>query len=170
SLHRTDVGAKDSVPAEDCSIVFVETEAATTPPAPPDLPDPNPPPVPNETPIFIDETPTPRVSKPTSQAPLRRPPSAQTQPARAGRVLALFAPRPEYPYEARRSRLTGDGTVRLTIDPRSGRVLDVFMTSSTGSALLDQAALAGFRRWRFRPGSPSTIQCPITYTLTGAAL
>ncbi len=167
SLHRTDVVAKDSVPAEDSSIVFVETEAATRPP---DLPDPYPPPAPNETPIFLDHTQIPPVMKPTSHAPLRRPPSAQSQPARAGRVFALFAPRPEYPYEARRSRITGDGAVRLTIDPQSGRVLETTIVRSTGSAVLDQAALEGFRRWRFRPGAPSSVQCPITYTLTGAAL
>jgi TonB family protein len=86
----------------------------------------------------------------------------------SGKVFAVSAPRPEYPYEARRGRITGEGIASLAIDSASGRVLSVVMTKSTGNTLLDQAAIAGFRRWRFRPGAPAAVRCPITYTLTGA--
>ncbi|MDQ6624291.1 MAG: TonB family protein [Verrucomicrobiota bacterium] len=85
------------------------------------------------------------------------------------RTQALSAPRPEYPYEARRQRLTGSGLAILTIDPQSGAVLDVAMARSTGSALLDNAAMSGFRRWRFKPGSAARVETPITFTLTGAS-
>lgn len=88
---------------------------------------------------------------------------------RSARVLAMNAPRPEYPYEARRQRLTGSGMAVLTIDFASGSVLDVTMAQSTGSAVLDNATVSAFRRWRFRPGTISKVQSPITYTLTGAS-
>jgi TonB family protein len=87
----------------------------------------------------------------------------------AAKVLALTAPRPEYPYEARRQRATGSGVATLTIDSATGNVTDVRMSRSTGSAVLDNATISAFRRWRFRPGTVTTVQTPITYTLTGAA-
>jgi TonB family protein len=87
----------------------------------------------------------------------------------SAKALAVSAPRPEYPYEARRQKITGDGVVGMTIDPASGNVSGVAILKSTGSAFLDNAALTGFRRWRFKPGTVSSVTCPITFTLTGAA-
>jgi len=85
------------------------------------------------------------------------------------RVLAVSAPRPEYPYEARRQRLTGSGVAVLSVDASSGAVTNVTVSRSTGSPVLDNAAISGFRRWRFKPGTVSKVQAPITFTLTGAA-
>ena len=85
------------------------------------------------------------------------------------KALALSAPRPEYPYEARRQRTTGSGIAALTIDPVSGNVTDVRMTQSTGSATLDNATINALRRWRFKSGAMTRVQVPITYTLTGAS-
>ncbi len=99
------------------------------------------------------------------QPPSRPPPSGTPQ---TGRAFALNAPRPEYPYEARRQHLTGSGIATFTVDG-AGNVLAVAISRSTGSPILDQAALAGFRRWRFRPGTPARVQTPVTFTLTGAA-
>jgi TonB family protein len=87
----------------------------------------------------------------------------------SARILALSAPRIEYPYEARRQKITGDGIAILTIDPDSGNVIDVTMAKSTGNSFLDNAALAGFKRWRFKPGTASSVTCPVTFTLTGAS-
>jgi TonB family protein len=84
------------------------------------------------------------------------------------RISALSAPQPEYPYEARRQRVTGTGIVIMTVDSGSGRVTDVMMDESTGSLVLDNAAIAGFRRWRFKPGTVSRVRLPITFTMTGA--
>jgi len=98
--------------------------------------------------------------------PFIRPPNSMT--ARSARVLALNAPRPQYPYEARRQRTTGSGVALLTIDS-TGSVLDVSMAQSTGSPVLDNATMIAFRRWRFRPGTTGKVQMPITYTLTGAS-
>ncbi|MDQ6626755.1 MAG: TonB family protein [Verrucomicrobiota bacterium] len=86
----------------------------------------------------------------------------------AAKVVAINAPRPEYPYEARRQRLIGTGIVVLNVDPATGYVASASMRQSTGNAVLDNAALSAFRRWRFRPGTVSTVQTPITFTMTGA--
>jgi periplasmic protein TonB len=86
----------------------------------------------------------------------------------SAKILALSAPRPEYPYEARRQRITGSGIVIMSIDPVSGSVTDVSMWQSTGSPVLDNATVAAFRRWRFKPGTVSRVKSPITFTMTGA--
>jgi TonB family protein len=87
----------------------------------------------------------------------------------SAKIVALSAPRPEYPYEARRQQITGSGIVAMTVDPVTGMVTEVSMWQSTGSPYLDNAAITGFRRWRFKPGTAFRIKSPITYTLTGAA-
>jgi TonB family protein len=56
----------------------------------------------------------------------------------------------------------------MMIDFVSGRVTDVMMEESTGSLVLDNAAVSGFRRWRFKPGTVSRVRSPITFTMTGA--
>ena len=50
-----------------------------------------------------------------------------------------------------------------------GRVTDVQILQSTGSAILDQTTTTTFRRWRAKPGVPKVI-VPITYTLEGAQM
>jgi TonB family protein len=87
----------------------------------------------------------------------------------SAKVLAVNAPRPEYPYEARRQKITGAGIVAMRVDPVTGHVSSVAMAKSTGNAVLDNAAFGGFRRWRFKPGTVSTVTCPITFTLVGAS-
>ena len=86
----------------------------------------------------------------------------------SARVLALSAPRPEYPYEARRQKITGSGIVAMSVDPVSGNVTDVSMWQSTGSPVLDNATVAAFRRWRFKPGAVSRVKSPITFTMNGS--
>jgi TonB family protein len=84
------------------------------------------------------------------------------------RALALNAPRPEYPYEARSRRAMGSGVAKLTVDATSGFVVVATMEQSTGVPILDNATLSAFRRWRFKPGTPGTVRIPITFNLTGA--
>ena len=83
------------------------------------------------------------------------------------RALVTYAPRPVYPYEARRLRITGSGIALLTVDSVDGNVVDVRMVQSCGSSILDNATLDAFQRWRFKPGNVERVQVPITYTLTG---
>lgn len=132
------------------------------------------PPVRNEESVIPEEHPTPppirRLSVKPAQ-PIVRPASTGSARAlnmRSARVLAVSAPRPEYPYEARRRRITGSGIAVLKIETATGNVIDVSMSQSTGSPVLDNATVSAFRRWRFKPGTNPTVQSPITYTLTGA--
>jgi TonB family protein len=89
-----------------------------------------------------------------------------TGPAKA---LALYAPKPDYPYEARRGGVTGSGIAELTVDVQSGSVRAARMQQSTGSAILDRATVGALERWRFKPGVASNVTVPITYTLTGVS-
>jgi protein TonB len=142
------------------------------PDPPTDLSDPLPTP-PLIAPAFIDEPTTPPpVTRPQSKSPPIVRPHNNTAPASSNlttaKPLAISAPRPEYPYEARRQRITGAGVVTMAIDPVTGNVTSVSISKSTGSRFLDNAAVAGFKRWRFKPGTVSAVTCPVTFTLTGA--
>ena len=85
------------------------------------------------------------------------------------KAAVMYAPRPIYPYEARRQRMTGSGIALLSVDPVGGNVTNVRMKQSCGSVILDNATLDAFRRWRFKPGGALSIEVLITYTLTGAS-
>ena len=76
--------------------------------------------------------------------------------------MVAYAPRPVYPDEARRQRVTGSGIALVTLDQISGTVTDVLMTQSTGNAILDNPTLDALRRWRFKPGNVTKVQVPIT--------
>ena len=138
----------------------------------PDISDPMP------TPPAIDDffvepaaTPPPVHRQTTKLMPVVRSQSTTTPRSMSlssAKVFALSAPRPQYPYEARRQKITGDGIALMTIDPGTGNVVDVTMSRSTGNVFLDNAAVTGFRRWRFKPGTVSSVMCPVTFTLTGA--
>jgi TonB family protein len=139
-------------------------------PPPDDVTSPSPPPNPTEEPIFKDERPSPPPIR-RHDARLVAPIVKATNPGSltsSARVLALSAPRPEYPYEARRQKITGSGIVVMSVDPLSGGVTDVSMWQSTGSPALDSATVAAFRRWRFKPGTVSRVKSPIIFTMTGA--
>ncbi len=88
---------------------------------------------------------------------------------RSVKAKVAYAPRPVYPYEARRQRLTGSGIASLTVDQTSGTVTDVRMAQSCGNVILDNSTLDALRRWRFKPGSVTQVEVPITYTLMGVS-
>jgi TonB family protein len=92
-----------------------------------------------------------------------------TASLRSVKAMVAYAPRPVYPYEARRQRLTGSGVALLTVDQTSGTVTEVLMTQSCGSAILDNSTLDTLRGWRFKPGNVTKVQVPITYTLLGVS-
>jgi TonB family protein len=173
NVHRVEKTAGPTFKEDFPEIIFEDSPPALVDPTPED-PDPLPTP-PQTDGFFPEETPTPppirrQTSKPS--APLVKPRhnvSAGSTTWSSAKVLAISAPRPEYPYEARRQRITGDGIVAMTVDPVTGNVSSVSMSKSTGSPFLDNAALTGFRRWRFKPGTVSSVNCPVTFTLTGAS-
>ncbi|MBW2732605.1 MAG: energy transducer TonB [Deltaproteobacteria bacterium] len=70
-------------------------------------------------------------------------------PTRAARLLSSM-PAPVYPRLARRRGEEGVANVRLEIHT-DGRIGRVELAKSSGSALLDAAALRAVRRWRFAP-------------------
>jgi len=118
---------------------------------------------------FREENPTPPPVRTHRNA---RPASffrATTASLRSVKAMVTYAPRPVYPYEARRQRVTGSGVALLTVDQTLGTVTDVLMAQSCGNAILDNSTLDALRRWRFKPGSAARVQVPITYTLMGAS-
>jgi TonB family protein len=111
-----------------------------------------------------------RIFKRPSPIPSNRPPNVGPIRAGSGTALALSAPRSAYPYEARSHQITGSGAALLIVDPLTGSVLGATMSETTGSPVLDNSALCAFRRWRFKPGTPSPVRVPVTFTLRGAEL
>jgi TonB family protein len=155
----------------------IETQAEPAPPPPPeeDIPPPPPPEaIPEEQPEFVEEKATP----PPKRTPSDKPVAPIVKPKPVGpmgpvsmssaKAAAISAPRPEYPYEARRSKITGSGVCVMTVDPSSGAVTSAVMAQSTGNPILDNAATSAFRRWRFKPGGFSKVRTPITFTMSGA--
>jgi TonB family protein len=81
----------------------------------------------------------------------------------AAQAMAVSAPLPEYPYQAKRANITGSGVCVMLVDTLSGNVTNVTMTQSTGNRVLDKVTTDTFRRWRFKPGSVSQVRVPVTY-------
>ena len=140
-------------------------EEEVPPPPPPDV-------IPEDKPEFVEEKPTPPPKRPPSTAPVQpiaRPTSAgPTGPAPTGKAAMIFKPRILYPYEARRSKITGSGTIVVSVGS-DGSVTSCSMGASTGSPILDNAATSAFRSARFKPGTAPRVKIPITFTLTGAS-
>jgi TonB family protein len=90
----------------------------------------------------------------TGAAPLSGSPSITGEQALK---LAVSTPKPGYPLAARASRITGNGTFILHIQVRTGFVRQVDIEHSTSSRLLDSAAVAALKNWRFKPGTLPTI-------------
>ena len=162
--------------AEDATEVTGETmPIASEPPPVYDEPIPlellPPPPAPPE---FAEEKATPapqRSDRRRAAAPIPRATSGTiggTSSISTAKTVAISAPRPAYPYEARRARVTGSGVAIMTVDRSTGYVTSAVMAQSTGSPILDNAATSAFRRWRFQPGTVSRVRVPITFTMAGA--
>lgn len=77
--------------------------------------------------------------------------------------MAITAPLPGYPYEAKRRNLTGSGICVVTVDTTTGTVTNATMFQSTKSPLLDKLTIQTFKSWRFKPGTVSEVRVPISY-------
>jgi len=77
--------------------------------------------------------------------------------------MAVSAPLPEYPYQAKRAHITGSGVCVMIVDTASGNVTSAMMAESTGDAILDKVTTNTFQRWRFKPGTVSQVRVPVTY-------
>ena len=77
---------------------------------------------------------------------------------------------PEYPPQAKERGWEGQVIVQITVDTL-GRVREARVVRSSGHAVLDSAAVAAARRWRFEParlkGKPveSTLMLPFRFSL-----
>ena len=78
-------------------------------------------------------------------------------------VFRWISSRKTYPDEALRRGEEGRVAIRFTVD-RSGRVLEAAIVGSSGSALLDRAALALLRQASLPPFPAAMAQAPITIT------
>jgi TonB family protein len=86
----------------------------------------------------------------------------------AGRQLCTYAPLPEYPAEARARDLAGNGVFVLHLNRKAGTVTSVTVEKSTGFAILDNAAIASLKRWRFIKNiDVPMVKVPFTFTTHG---
>lgn len=81
--------------------------------------------------------------------------------------VLVVRPQIEYPYLARRARITGSGVIIIQVDRATGKVTDARMLQSTGSSILDNASVAGSRQARFKPGTVRQAKIPITFSIGG---
>jgi len=85
----------------------------------------------------------------------------------AAKAVTMYAPRPDYPEEARSHHVTGNGVCVVSVDPASGSVTNASMAQSTGSLLLDKSVLRTFRTWKFKPGTVSQVSIPVEFPKEG---
>jgi periplasmic protein TonB len=154
--------------AEKMKTFDVEDEPPPPPEEPPPPPEQNTPPPPQvvapppivrtntvappiiSTPVAPPPVITPR-AEPAPPAPPAPPPPRVSQAARAKANLNSYFSTDDYPPSALRNEEQGTTAVRLTVGP-DGRVSDCTITSSSGSATLDNATCNILkRRARFNP-------------------
>src|ERR1700726_2534326 len=125
AIHLASVGIaaiKHEPPVVDLSSIptatveaMLQPEDQPTPP-PEDIPIPEPPPVPEVAPEFHEEKPPPPKNA-KAAAPVKAPQAATgTMSISGAKAVAIFAPKPDYPYEARSRHVTGDGVAVLSVD------------------------------------------------------
>jgi protein TonB len=106
--------------------------------------------------------------------PVQATPAPASDPVEGGDLSSqvLSARPPVYPIEARRRREQGTVRLLVLVGP-DGRVSDIELAASSGSQLLDRAALGAVRHWRWSPqrkdGAPVAVRGTVTipFVLTG---
>lgn len=82
----------------------------------------------------------------------------------------FYNPDPEYPPEALAARITGRVVLRVKVDA-AGLVTSVAVYRTSGTPVLDTAAMSAVRRWRFQPARrgghavPYEIAVPIRFVI-----
>jgi TonB family protein len=74
------------------------------------------------------------------------------------RQWAVFTPKPRYPDEARRRKVSGSGLYKLRVTIKTGRVKQILILRSAGSKDLDKSAVQTLSQWQFRPGALPSIR------------
>jgi protein TonB len=143
----------------------------TTPPVEPPPPPPSfvaPPQVfvpPPEVNIAKPPPPPPRSTAPAVVTTAPPPAPAPTAPVTAQpRIDLAHSSQPEYPPQSRRLGEQGSCVLQVLVDA-SGHVTDSKLLQSSGSDLLDQAALAGVKtNYHFFPGTVDGKPQPMWFT------
>ena len=122
--------------------------------------------------VGIDET-RPAAPPPPAPAPAPTPPPkpapAPVQVASSDPVL-LGKPSAPYPIRALRDRESGTVMLRVVVGA-DGVPGDVDVARSSGSRILDRAAMGAVKSWRFKPAmrngqaEAATVQIPVAYNL-----
>ena len=92
--------------------------------------------------------------------------SASARPSPGARAQLLAAPKPIYPEAAIQRRIVGHGQFRLNMDIETGKPMGIAILKSTGSPLLDRAAIKALSQWRAVPGGIRRIELPISFQMT----
>lgn len=117
--------------------------------------------------------PAPLAVAPSPPAPVTEaPPKAAEPVVEAPRFNAAYLnnPPPAYPLAARRRGIEGGVLVRAEVQA-DGSCSRVELKKTSGSELLDQAALEAVRKWRFVPAKKGSqavtawVEVPITFKL-----
>jgi protein TonB len=136
-----------SLPKKPTSATPLITTAPAPAPAVFTAPAPEPDPVPPAPPVVA-------VAAPAPPAPPAPPPPPKNIPASA--IQYLEPPAPEYPRVSRRLGEAGLVVVRVYVD-EAGLPRSVQLAQSSGFARLDEAALTGVQRARFKPYSENGV-------------
>lgn len=109
-----------------------------------------------------------------------RPDSARTNTMSAEQDLRkthpgfLFNPPPPYPPMARRRNQAGTVLLAILVD-KSGQVRKALVVESSGTPMLDRAAVGGVASWRFEPGRHGSkpvaawVEVPVRFCLREAS-
>jgi TonB family protein len=76
---------------------------------------------------------------------------------------ALASPGAGYPEAAQKAKVTGSGLYELQIN-QAGATTRVAIVKSW-SAVLDQAATAAFKKWRFKPWVFRSVRIPVSWSV-----
>lgn len=107
---------------------------------------------------------------PTGAEPARKPEPSDDGALRSSLPCALQNPAPRYPLQARIRGWEGTVLIQAWVAP-SGGAGSARVIRSSGHAILDQAALAAVKGWRFQPARrgrtavDSVVEVPITFRL-----
>ena len=87
----------------------------------------------------------------------------EPRPSPTPRARIVYAPPLTYPSGARfRDRGPHTGRYRVSFDAR-GTVKSIQVLQSTGSELLDRAAIGGLQQWKSEPGREGYVIVPLTF-------
>jgi TonB family protein len=90
-------------------------------------------------------------------------PESESTPRPSGKARNLDGPKPIFPPEAAGSHLSGTGKYLLQFDQNTGLVIDVTVSQSAGSPLLDNSAITAFRQWHEDPHCAKEVTMTMTF-------